>query len=60
VPDEPRYAAGDRVRHAAFGRGIVVSCAVRGDDQEVVVAFEGAGVKKLLLSLAPLEPETSG
>jgi DNA helicase-2/ATP-dependent DNA helicase PcrA len=59
VPDEPRYVAGDRVRHSAFGRGIVVSCSVRGDDQEVVVAFEGAGLKKLLLSLAPLQPDGS-
>ncbi len=58
APDEPRYAPGDRVRHAAFGRGIVVSCGIRGDDQEVVVAFEGAGVKKLLLSLAPLGPDS--
>ena len=27
-----------------------------GRDQEAVVAFEGAGVKRLLLSLARLEP----
>ncbi|MSQ36228.1 MAG: AAA family ATPase [Dehalococcoidia bacterium] len=55
VATEPQLAPGDRVRHAAFGPGVVVSCIVRGDDQEVAVAFEGAGVKRLLLSLAPLE-----
>jgi hypothetical protein len=39
-----------------FGEGIVVSCTAVGSDHEVVVAFKGkAGVKKLLLSLAPLE-----
>lgn len=57
VPDEPRFSPGERVRHGHFGRGVVVSCTARGDDQEVTVAFEGAGVKRLLLSLANLEPE---
>ncbi len=47
--------AGDRVHHALFGRGIVVSCLPIKDDQEVTVAFREAGVKKLLLSLASLE-----
>ena len=47
--------AGDRVRHAIFGEGVVVSCTPRQDDTEVVTAFGGAGVKKLLLSFAKLE-----
>ncbi len=46
--------AGDRVRHAQFGRGVVVNCQLVKDDAEVVVAFNG-GVKKLLLSFANLE-----
>ena len=47
---------GDKVRHDKFGDGIVVSCVVSGSDHEVTVAFKGnAGVKWLLLSLAPLE-----
>ena len=54
--DEPRYSPGERVRHATFGVGVVVSCEVERGDQRVTVAFEGQGVKKLLLSLAPLEP----
>ncbi len=52
------FAAGDHVRHANFGEGIIVSCAATaaGADQEVTVAFKGGfGVKKLLLSFAPLE-----
>jgi len=32
-----------------------VSCRTVEDDSEVVVAFNGAGIKKLLLSLANLE-----
>ncbi len=51
----PELKAGDHVRHAQFGEGIVVSCTPVKDDAEVVVAFKGAGIKKLLLSLARLE-----
>jgi hypothetical protein len=62
--DEPRlrahasFNAGDHVRHARFGEGIVINAAMtsNGADQEVTVAFKGeSGVKKLLLSFAPLE-----
>jgi len=56
VPSDAVFAAGDHVRHDRFGDGVVVSCTVTPDDQEVTVAFSGgAGVKKLLLSYAPLE-----
>ena len=47
--------AGDHIRHAQFGDGVVVSCQPVKDDAEVVVAFRGMGVKKLLLSFAQLE-----
>lgn len=46
---------GDHVRHSKFGPGIVMNCLPTRDDQELTVAFEEAGVKKLLASLAPLE-----
>jgi DNA helicase-2/ATP-dependent DNA helicase PcrA len=46
---------GDHVRHSKFGPGIVMNCLPIRDDQELTVAFEEAGVKKLLASLAPLE-----
>jgi DNA helicase-2/ATP-dependent DNA helicase PcrA len=50
------FRAGDRVRHQKFGDGIVVNCQKADDDQEVTVVFKGdAGVKRLLLSFAPLE-----
>ncbi len=52
----PPLKAGDHVNHAMFGDGIVVNCLVSGGDHQVTIAFEGdAGVKKFLLSLAPLQ-----
>ncbi len=56
IPSDALFAAGDHVSHERFGEGIVVSCTVTPSDQEVTVAFKGdVGVKKLLLSYAPLE-----
>jgi len=49
------FKAGDRVRHNVFGLGIVVSTAPDGTDTRVTVAFEEVGIKKLMLSFAPLE-----
>ena len=49
------FKAGDHVRHAAFGDGVVVSYQPVKDDAEVVVVLEGVGIKKLLLSFAKLE-----
>lgn len=50
------FSAGDRVQHDRFGIGIVVSAVPSGTDCMVTVAFKGeAGVKKLLLSFAPLQ-----
>jgi len=46
---------GDHVRHSKFGDGIVMNCLPNKGDEIVTVAFEEAGAKKLLLSLAPLE-----
>lgn len=57
VMSKPKLAlaSGDRVRHAMFGDGVVVSAREVRDDIEATVAFAGKGVKKLLLSFAPLE-----
>ena len=50
------YEKGDVVRHAQFGQGIVITATPRDGDVEVTVAFKGElGIKKLLLSFAPLE-----
>jgi DNA helicase-2/ATP-dependent DNA helicase PcrA len=51
----PALRVGDHVRHSKFGAGIVMSSSPTRDDQELTVAFEAAGVKRLLASLAPLE-----
>src|SRR5438105_1386283 len=56
VPEESAFSGGEKVRHPRFGEGIVVSCKESGGDQELTVAFKGeAGIKQLMLSLAPLE-----
>ncbi len=47
--------AGDRVRHAHWGDGIIQRVEGAGDHAEAYVAFDGAGVKRLLLAWAPLE-----
>jgi DNA helicase-2/ATP-dependent DNA helicase PcrA len=54
-PNGPDLSAGDHVEHPKFGKGVVVSCTPVRDDQEAVVVFDGAGIKKLLLSLAQLK-----
>ena len=47
---------GDLVRHSTFGEGVVMECTPSSDDHEVTVQFsEVVGMKKLLLSFAPLE-----
>ncbi|MCL0098330.1 UvrD-helicase domain-containing protein [Dehalococcoidia bacterium] len=55
-PQTAQLKAGDRVHHAKFGDGTVVNAVATRDDHEVTVAFgRGVGVKRLLVSLAPLE-----
>ena len=54
-PRGPRYRVGERVHHRVFGEGIIVETREAGDDQELTVAFEEVGIKRLLASLAPLE-----
>ncbi len=46
---------GDVVIHRVFGEGVVMSCQPVTNDYEATVQFKGAGLKKLLLSLAPLK-----
>jgi DNA helicase II / ATP-dependent DNA helicase PcrA len=57
VPGERRYRDGDRVRHARWGDGIVVSSKLTRSDEEVLVAFRNPaiGPKTMLASLANLE-----
>jgi DNA helicase-2/ATP-dependent DNA helicase PcrA len=52
---EQRYRSGQRVRHKKFGDGIVIESKLTGNDEEVAVAFQEAGIKKLIASIARLE-----
>jgi DNA helicase-2/ATP-dependent DNA helicase PcrA len=52
---EAQFRAGMHVVHPNFGEGIVMDSRVDHDDEEVVVAFSEAGVKRLLASMAQLE-----
>jgi DNA helicase-2/ATP-dependent DNA helicase PcrA len=55
-----QYQTGDRVLHELFGNGIVIESKRAGDDEQVTVAFAGAGLKRLMASLAPMEKVESG
>ena len=49
------YAAGCRVKHPAWGIGIVRDCYGDGDDAKVMVNFPQIGVKRLAVRFANLE-----
>ena len=57
IPGERRFRDGDRVRHARWGDGIVVSSKLTRSDEEVIVAFRDpqVGRKTMLASLANLD-----
>lgn len=46
---------GDRVRHKKFGEGTIVQTKEKDNDTELVIAFEAEGLKRLSLSIAPIE-----
>ena len=50
------WTTGDKVAHPKFGVGTVVSSQPNGGDVELVVAFDSAGVRRLLQSYAKLVP----
>lgn len=49
------FSAGDKVSHAKWGAGTVVSVVNTADGQEVKVAFAGAGIRSLLTKYAVLK-----
>ena len=57
IPGERQFRDGDRIRHAKWGDGIVVTSRLTRSDEEITVAFRDAqvGRKTLLASLANLE-----
>ncbi len=52
---ELQFRAGQRVKHATFGEGIVIESKLDRNDEEVTVAFKKAGIKRLLASFADLQ-----
>lgn len=46
---------GNKVKHKVFGEGTIVSITEKSDGDELVIAFEKKGIKKLNKNLAPLE-----
>ena len=52
---EPSFRVGMRVHHPKFGEGIVMETRVDHDEEEVTIAFESVGIKRLVASMANLE-----
>lgn len=52
---EAEFHVGMRVNHASFGEGIVMESRLNHDEEEVTVAFESVGIKRLAASMAKLE-----
>ena len=46
------YHEGDRVKHSAFGEGVIVKLTPMGGDALVEIEFENVGVKRLMLKAA--------
>ncbi len=54
---ELQYKSGQRVSHSFYGEGMVIESILEGRHEMVTVLFgNGIGVKKLLGSMAPMEP----
>ncbi|WP_422486101.1 DNA helicase PcrA [Gudongella sp. DL1XJH-153] len=47
-------SVGTKVKHEKFGNGMIVSIEEVNDDKKVRIAFDGGGLKTLMLSMAPL------
>lgn len=55
IQPESRYRTGQRVRHPTFGEGIIIESQGGGEDEILVIAFEGAGVKRLAANMVELK-----
>ena len=52
IPGERQYHDGDRVRHARWGDGIVVTCKLTRSDEEITVAFKDPAIGRRRCSRA--------
>ena len=55
VKEKPDYSEGDSVRHIKFGTGTVKEIKDIGNDYEVTVDFEKAGIRKMRAAYAKLK-----
>ncbi len=46
---------GDKVKHKKWGTGTIVQISLQDNDKELVIAFDKEGLKRLLMSIAPIE-----
>ncbi len=53
---EEGLRVGGKVRHASFGEGVIRGLEGSGDGRKVTVLFRSAGIKKLALKFARLDP----
>lgn len=53
--EKSTWNVGDKVSHKAWGEGTVVKVSGAGDDQELDIAFENDGIKRLLAAFAPIK-----
>ncbi len=49
------YSIGQRVRHKAFGEGLIISAVAMGNDTMLEIAFETVGTKRIMSNFAKLE-----
>ncbi|PIE81701.1 MAG: hypothetical protein CSA11_03365 [Chloroflexi bacterium] len=54
TPTSCQFSTGQKVEHATFGKGIVIESKITGNDEEVSVAFNKVGIKRLAASFAKL------
>jgi DNA helicase-2/ATP-dependent DNA helicase PcrA len=54
APLVQRFHAGDRVSHSRFGPGVVVKSTMTRTDEELMIQFDGSGLKIISGTLAPL------
>jgi DNA helicase-2/ATP-dependent DNA helicase PcrA len=55
IPTESRYRTGQRVKHPSFGEGMIIESKGTGDDEIIVIAFEGTGIKRLAANMVELK-----
>ena len=57
TPAALQFSSGQRVSHSSFGPGMEIESKPVGDDEMVIVAFDGVGVKRLVAGAANLQVE---